>query len=363
MRRRPALARDVLVVLAATIAALLLAEGIVRAFSPDWRLIRRLLYYQTVDLANHQPDPDPLILYRLRPGSYRYPKYAVTINSLGFRGPERSPRKAPGVRRVFCIGASNVYGLGLSDDQTWPAQLETRLNRDAPGRTEVWNLGTPGYVGVQMAKTGEEAVRRYDPDLVIFALSNVMARPFLQGAPVAPYFERDPGLWNVLFPPDYLTFPGWRSYEDRLWLVRHVRLFRLGFLAAKAARHQERNWRVSEDYHEDLNIGKVRAFLAATARDRAVCVFVCPSPGCRARSLGDYLRGLDLPVIDLAADGLPEEYRDIHPPAAVMEWYADRIAAALAEKGLLSAGATRATGKKALDSSRAGDEDKSDGID
>ena len=93
--------------------------------------------------------------------------------------------------------------------------------------------------------------------------------------------------------------------------------------------------------------------------------------------MGDYLRGLDLPIIDLTADGLPDEYRDIHPPAAVIEWYADRIAEALkAEQGLrakaraarhdhrrggrarygslLDFHAAKVAGKKALDRSRSG---------
>jgi hypothetical protein len=334
-RRRPRIAPALATILIATAAGLLIAEGVVRLFAFDWRLIRRLLYYQTVDLASHQADPDPLLLYRLRPGRTEYPRYTVTINSLGLRGPERSVAKPPGVTRVLCVGASNVYGLELNDDQTWPARLEQRLNRDAPGRYEVWNLGVPGYVGVQMAIVGEDAVARYDPDLVLVGLSNVAARPFLEGAPVEPYFERDPRLWTVLFPADYLTFPGILTYGSRIGLFRHVRLYRLGILAAKAARHRERNWKAAGDYHEDLNLARTRAFLWRTREKTPVAVFICPSEGCRARSLPEYLRGLDLPVIDLRADGRPEAYANIHPPAPVMVWYAEEIARALRANGLL----------------------------
>jgi hypothetical protein len=48
-------------------------------------------------------------------------------NSLGFRGPEISQRKLPGITRVVCLGASETYGLNESADKEWPAQLSALL--------------------------------------------------------------------------------------------------------------------------------------------------------------------------------------------------------------------------------------------
>lgn len=76
-------------------------------------------------------------------------KARITVNSLGFRGPEFAPEKPPGVYRVFCLGGSSTFGYQGSipgDEDTYPAQLQ-RVLRDR-GHTrgiEVVNAGTPGW--------------------------------------------------------------------------------------------------------------------------------------------------------------------------------------------------------------------------
>jgi lysophospholipase L1-like esterase len=46
-------------------------------------------------------------------------------------------------QRVFIIGDSQTYGWGLSDDQSWPNQLQCLANKTGD-RFEVHNLGVPG---------------------------------------------------------------------------------------------------------------------------------------------------------------------------------------------------------------------------
>ena len=231
------------------------------------------------------------------------------------------------------MGASNVYGASLSDEEAWPARLEVQLNRDCPGRFEVWNLGTSAYVGSQMILIAKEAIENYGPDLIILALSNAGGRAFLWGHPVAPYFNDNPRFWEVLLTPERLQFPSFLSYESRLWLIRNARLYRLGYFAVQAARGDLRNWR--DWNHEDGNIREVRRFLTDPSREAAVAVFLCPSPLCHPLSISAYTDGIDVPLLDLKADHLPPEYLDIHPPAHVMGWYAEEIASWLEENELV----------------------------
>ena len=64
----------------------------------------------------------------------------VTINALGFRGPEPKVPKPEGGFRFLAVGSSNTAGWGVHDDQTWCALLGQQL----PG-TEVLNWAVSGY--------------------------------------------------------------------------------------------------------------------------------------------------------------------------------------------------------------------------
>jgi len=121
-----------------------LAEMVVRASNADWRYVKKnLAYCGHVDYL--MPDPDPEIVYRLKPDSGALEKspfgrITVTIDSAGARGVERRAPSPPGVFRIVCVGGSNVFGQALSDGDTWPAQLEDRLNASGAGvsRFEIW---------------------------------------------------------------------------------------------------------------------------------------------------------------------------------------------------------------------------------
>ncbi|MCZ7584894.1 MAG: hypothetical protein M5R36_17035 [Deltaproteobacteria bacterium] len=153
-----------IVVVAAASATLLGAEMYVRVAAPDAPLLQGLLYFAVGDRPSHQYDPDPDLLYRLKPGRAEYQTHIVTINEHGARGPDLTAAKPPGTFRIFVLGGSNVYGAVLNDDETWPAQLEARLNETTGPPVEVWNFGVSAYVGVQMAALGREVTERLNPD-------------------------------------------------------------------------------------------------------------------------------------------------------------------------------------------------------
>lgn len=319
---------SVLTVVLSTMLALLLAEGLVRLFDWDWRFIEKILYYNTADLESHQPDPDPRFMFRLKPGQV----YATTVNSLGFRGREYRAEKPAGVFRIVCVGGSNVYGATLNDDQTWPAQLEALLNKKNPGRYEVFNLGVSAYVGTQMVAMAEEALQKYDPDLIIYSLSNDGRRAFLEGSDVRYYFKKDPSLWNDVFPMRFFAKWSWLPQEQTFWLIENTRLVRLGLLAFLAREEEAHFWWSIATIQKEKNVEAIRA--ALTILDSRTCVFICP--GCRNDNNVMYYSGINVPVIQLDAQGLPDEYRLIHPPGYVMTWYAEQLARELTDHGLLS---------------------------
>jgi hypothetical protein len=344
----------VILVLCFILIGLALAEGIVRWFDFDWRFVEKNLYYQAANQANFVADPNPEILFRPRPGSSavyqsgpQSPvgdiRYSVTINSLGFRSEEKPVEKPPGVFRILCFGGSNVFGAAVDDNQTWPAQLEINLNKLDPRRFDVWNMGANAYVGVQMAALATEAVARFDPDMVIFAISNTGPPAFLLGTPVRSYFQKKPSLWHGLTPELFERLPEglWRNLNR--WLFSNIRAYRMFGLAmlAKESDNGRSAWERQSrwEYFENENRSRVREFIENKPDDLTVVLFASPhsvgsDTGSRLR-FADYLPDANTPAFYLHADGYPKEYRMIHPPAHVLEWYGERIASWLFENRLV----------------------------
>lgn len=92
--------------------------------------------------------PDGRIRARAKPNQVFYTESGdeVRINSLGFRGPERTWQPAPGTLRLLAFGESSTFCYHAHGEQnTWPSRLEAHL-RAALGRpVEVINLALPGY--------------------------------------------------------------------------------------------------------------------------------------------------------------------------------------------------------------------------
>lgn len=303
----------------------------------DMRLLGKLLYYQSADLAVHRPSENAALHYELNPGASAVfsGNRKVTINSLGFRDPPGGAAKPAGVIRIICLGASNTYGALVNDEETYPVQLERLLNGRARGKYEVWNAGVSAYTLPQNVAAAKEILRKYSPDLLIFQLSNSNCgrRPFLAGQPFEKYFELDPGLYreNLRFCwPRQLNFlRHWRLFRGIFFTINQLNLpadrspFNLsarGYDLNKCSALQVNNNRVFKEFYEE-NRRKVRmAFLLY--------------PG---ETLDDDLASLGIPAV-LLAEGLPRahdrEFYEIHPPAHVYRWYALELLRVLSGKGL-----------------------------
>lgn len=89
------------------------------------------------------------------------------VNSHGFRGPDFTDKKPPGVKRVTFLGDSNTFGTGVEGDEYYVHRIARWLQTSKDTKWEVMNTAAPGYSSFQMLKMLETRVSRYEPDIVV----------------------------------------------------------------------------------------------------------------------------------------------------------------------------------------------------
>lgn len=138
-------------------------------FGPD--SIRNFFSYAPADLDSGESGVrlDGQTYTGLKPDqNARLKGREIRINQLGFRGPDRAFMKGERVKRVVVIGSTVTIGEGVSDDQTYPGQLEKMLNAaDLTHTYEVINLARCGAGIVQMIDTLARYGVRFNPDLIV----------------------------------------------------------------------------------------------------------------------------------------------------------------------------------------------------
>ncbi len=144
MRRSAHRSRNLLTMLALSFAAAGLAEGAVR--------IRQWVRVGQVRTVDDTLTVDPETGLRIPvPNLVRGP---IQINSRGFRGPDVTVPKPPGVIRLAFLGGSTTYCAEVSSTElTWPHLVWQSLRGALPAvRFDYVNAGVPGY--------GLDAIRR-----------------------------------------------------------------------------------------------------------------------------------------------------------------------------------------------------------
>ena len=181
-------------------------------------------------------EPHPYLAYANK-RDYRHPPtpddpHQISHNSMGFRGPETTWEKPPGVFRIACLGGSSTYGFGPSSDATtWPARLQAHLNELPPeqrgGKTvEVINGGCQGYSTFEILINLELRMVDLSPDLVVVYESINDMRCALY-----PHVRRDNTHWRAVFPVERpgpfqrvlersYAFLAWRRYATDWWEER-----------------------------------------------------------------------------------------------------------------------------------------------
>ena len=108
---------------------------------------------------------NPYLLWEMVAGVRSEMGVEVSVNTLGFRGPETTQTKPPGIRRVLLIGDSTVYGHGVEQE----AIFASRLNESLGPSIEVINLGVPGYSTEQSLNLLDLRGWSLEPDLLVVA--------------------------------------------------------------------------------------------------------------------------------------------------------------------------------------------------
>ncbi len=313
-----------------------LGEILARLVPLDFQLLRPLLYYQSADVEAHAQSDDPQQLFHLKPGAVLDTKRRsgdprrVTINSFGFRDPERQARKAPDVFRIVILGSSNTYGADVDNDQTYPAQLERLLNElGGPKHIEVWNAGISAYVPSQIARHARHILSAFDPDLLILQIYLPGRRAFLQiGRTVRPWdgialddfrswFDRNPELYW-----ENLTVVPLVQFAPARWLFLHSTFYRTLVVATNRVTSIRTNPYFGAEASNDRDMGLLAEYVAGL--DKKVKVFRMgmnpaqnegPCPG----HFPDLFPNERKPPSDAP------EYMMVHPPAHVYEWVAEAI--------------------------------------
>lgn len=117
--------------------------------------------------------PDGKLLYRYpdNPRGYFNDSNEVpgSINSMGFRGSEVTQKKADGITRFAFLGDSFTLGMGVRDEDTFPASFERLIRKRFPA-TEVLNFGISGTSTARHIRLLEEYVLSFEPDVVVMVL-------------------------------------------------------------------------------------------------------------------------------------------------------------------------------------------------
>jgi lysophospholipase L1-like esterase len=117
-------------------------------------------------VAMYRPAGD--VGYELAPG-YRGTGVCnepVRINAHGMRGGEIGP-KPPGVKRVLVLGDSFVFGVGLTEEESFPSALARALRGATDADIEVLNAGVPGYNLFQEVRVLERRAAAFAPDAIV----------------------------------------------------------------------------------------------------------------------------------------------------------------------------------------------------
>jgi len=139
----------------------------------ELKMTGRLVFYRSMNKDERY--------YKLEKGKYAFfrgKRTPFTINSLGFREKEFTPKKQKKIIRACVFGGSAVWGYGVEDYQTFPAYLSEGLGN----KVEVINCGFPAYKTKEIYNLFKYEVINYSPDMIIIYAA-----------------------WNDAFHPDLLT--------------------------------------------------------------------------------------------------------------------------------------------------------------
>jgi lysophospholipase L1-like esterase len=260
------------VALAATCAALLLAEGGVRLL----RVSGLLRGVGPVVMAVHDPlgwhyPPDTLVRHRGRGFD--------VVCRFDHDGHRAMPRGGPGLARAVFVGDSLTFGWGVSATRAFPALVARDLGLAAS------NLGVAGYGADQSYLHLLEHGLRERPRVVVFTHCandlDEVARGRAYGR-TKPYFALEASGALQLFPPEGRRT--WLETGSELWRAGRSRLGRVRTPGASTDSRRSRA----------LVAALVRAMAEKSARAGATFLLVHSDAGWVGSDLPSSARSVDV---------------------------------------------------------------------
>jgi lysophospholipase L1-like esterase len=240
--------------LAALVAGLLVAEVGVRALDRARCLM---------SFSGSFWEPDRYFGWRHTAGASGWAKHCIgtqtewrtftRINGLGLRDRD-IPHAHGDAFRILVLGDSMAEGVQVDADETFPKQLERRLNAGGRRRVEVINAGCSAYGTDNEVLFYRDEGRKYRPDLVLLAFNtwNDVLENY------RPLFERTGG--TRMYPPK----PYFLAGDGRL-VLHDYPLARSPRLAALRERANRALWRYSTLYRLVVTLGLPRVAPVAMA--------------------------------------------------------------------------------------------------
>ena len=110
----------------------------------------------------------------------------VVLNSLGLRGSEAGPKDV-GEYRILALGGTQVYGLGIADQDLVSNVFETQLKKNHSDRSyQVINCGVRAYTLKQQVQFLKDTGLTLKPDHVVIFLDNYT----LESIDIQKYYQR-----------------------------------------------------------------------------------------------------------------------------------------------------------------------------
>jgi lysophospholipase L1-like esterase len=159
--------RDALISIAIAFAVLAVVEGALRLVGYRHEIAPMSLRFGYPDPREivNVFQPDPLLFWRMRPGSVFDAEAPVPINAAGYRGPIAVRSQLVPLLSVAVLGDSVAFGASTS----FPELLEERLSSILSAPVEVLDFGVPGYSIVQGLRQFDAEVAELRPEIVVIA--------------------------------------------------------------------------------------------------------------------------------------------------------------------------------------------------
>lgn len=156
--------KKISLVIISVLLSLFTAEIILRAFTPSFKIMNAGIYEYDPDLGYKiKNNLDISMSYKEQQNIH------VKTNQYGFR--DNSGIYGNTDMKILCIGDSHTFGLGVDQDETYPAQLQRLLNQKSKTKIRIVNAGVPAYGWLEEQVMLNKVLGKVKPDIVVMQVS------------------------------------------------------------------------------------------------------------------------------------------------------------------------------------------------